>query len=445
MTAALFVLGVLIFLVGIGASIGLHEIGHLVPAKAFGVKVTQYMVGFGPTVWSKQRGETEYGVKAIPLGGYIRMIGMYPPAPGTDGTMLRTSTTGRFTNLIEGARQASFEEVTPDAVDRVFYKLPVRKRIVIMLGGPVMNLVIALILFTVVLCGIGLFNQTATATVGSVVPCSTTAGNLTGALNAQGTCSPSVPSPAAAGGLQPGDTITSFDGKAVSTWDDLLAAIKAAPAAPVPVVVDRGGQTVTLTVPVTTSVRPVLDANGKATAATEKRNFVGIGPAGEYQRQPVTAVPGFVWDLTTQSVQKIITLPARMWDLARQTFTSEPRDQDGIVGVVGITRLSGDVVALQDTPVIDKTAQILFMLAGLNLFLFLFNLIPLLPLDGGHVAGAVWESIKRAWARVRDLPDPGPVDIAKALPLTYAISLVLIFFGAITVVADLVKPITIGG
>ncbi len=443
MTAALFVLGVLIFLVGIGASIGLHEIGHLVPAKAFGVKVTQYMVGFGPTVWSKAKGETEYGVKAIPLGGYIRMIGMYPPAPGTDGTMLRTSTTGRFTNLIEGARQASFEEVTPDAVDRVFYKLPVRKRIVIMLGGPTMNLIIAFVLFTVVLCGIGLF--TATNTVGRVVPCTPTASNLTGELSASGSCAPGTASPATAGGLQAGDTITSFNGVPVTSWEDQMAAIKAAPVGPVPVVVLRGEESLTLTVPLSAATRPVYDANGKDTGTTESRNFVGIAPAGAYVRQSITAVPAFVWDLTTQSVQKIVTLPARMWDLARQTFTSEARDPQGIVGVVGVTRLSGDVVALDNTPVIDKTAQILFMLAGLNLFLFLFNLIPLLPLDGGHVAGAVWESIKRGWARMRNLPDPGPVDIAKALPLTYAMSLVLIFFGAITVVADLVKPITIGG
>ena len=143
MTLALEVLGWLIFLVGIGFSIGLHEIGHLLPAKAFGVKVTQYMVGFGPTIWSRHKGETEYGVKAIPLGGYIRMIGMYPPAPGADPTMLRASTTGRFATLIDDARQQSLEEVTPDAVDRVFYKLPVRKRIVVMLGGPTMNLVLA--------------------------------------------------------------------------------------------------------------------------------------------------------------------------------------------------------------------------------------------------------------------------------------------------------------
>ena len=121
-------LGWLIFLIGVGVSIGLHEVGHLLPAKAFGVKVTQYMVGFGPTAWAKRRGETEYGVKWIPLGGYIRMIGMYPPEKGADPTMLRASSTGRWSTLINDARQASLEEVKPEDADRVFYKLPVRKR-----------------------------------------------------------------------------------------------------------------------------------------------------------------------------------------------------------------------------------------------------------------------------------------------------------------------------
>ncbi len=443
MTLALEVLGWLIFLVGIGFSIGLHEIGHLLPAKAFGVKVTQYMVGFGPTVWSRHRGETEYGVKAVPLGGYIRMIGMYPPAPGTDGTMLRASTTGRFSALIDDARRQSLEEVTPDAVDRVFYKLPVRKRIVIMLGGPTMNLALAFLLFTIVLCGIGL--QTATNRVGAVVPCVPTATNVDGAKAADGSCAPSTATPAVVGGLQVGDRIVSFAGTPVSTWEEEQAAIKAAPSGDVPVVVERNGREVTLTIPVATALRPVYDANGAPTGATETRNFVGISPALERQTVAVSAVPGYVWTLTTASVEKIVTLPARMWDLMRQTFTDEPRDQNGIVGIVGAGRITGEAVALQNTPVLDKTAFVLGLLAGLNLFLFLFNLVPLLPLDGGHVAGALWESVKRGWARLRHRPDPGPVDIAKALPLTYAMSIALVLMGGITVLADLIKPITLGG
>jgi membrane-associated protease RseP (regulator of RpoE activity) len=443
MTLALEVLGWLIFLVGIGFSIALHEIGHLLPAKAFGVKVTQYMVGFGPTVWSRTRGETEYGVKAVPLGGYIRMIGMYPPEPGSDGTMLRASTTGRFSALIDDARKQSLEEVTPDAADRVFYKLPVRKRIVVMLGGPTMNLVLAFILFTIVLCGIGI--QTATTRVGAVVPCVPSATNVEGTKNAAGTCAPLKETPATQGGLRVGDRIISFAGTPVSTWEQEQAAIKASPTGDVPVVVERDGREVTLTIPVAAAVRPVYDDSGNPTGATESRNFIGIAPALERQTVAVSTVPSYVWDLTTNSVQKIATLPVRMWDLMRQTFTSEPRDRNGIVGIVGAGRITGEAVALENTPVLDKTAFVLGLLAGLNLFLCLFNLVPLLPLDGGHVAGAIWESIKRVWARARRRPDPGPVDTAKALPLTYAMSIALVLMGAITVLADIIKPITIGG
>ena len=106
------------------------------------------MIGFGPTIWSRRRGETEYGVKAIPLGGYIRMIGMFPPKPGADPTQLRASSTGRFSQLMDQARQDSLEEVGPGDEHRVFYKLSVPKKLVIMLGGPTMNLLIAVVLVT---------------------------------------------------------------------------------------------------------------------------------------------------------------------------------------------------------------------------------------------------------------------------------------------------------
>ena len=113
MTVLAYIVGVLVLAFGVAASIALHEVGHLVPAKRFGVRVTQYMVGFGPTVWSRKRGETEYGIKAIPLGGYIRMIGMFPPRAGEDPTKVRVSSTGRFSQLADEARKASLEEMRP--------------------------------------------------------------------------------------------------------------------------------------------------------------------------------------------------------------------------------------------------------------------------------------------------------------------------------------------
>jgi membrane-associated protease RseP (regulator of RpoE activity) len=443
-------LGWVIFLLGVGFSIGMHEIGHLLPAKAFGVKVTQYMVGFGPTAWSRRKGETEYGVKWIPLGGYIRMIGMYPPEKGADPTMLRASSTGRWSTLINDARQASLEEVKPEDADRVFYKLPVRKRIVVMLGGPVMNLVLALFMFTIVISGIGLQtdlqgNPNLTNSVGVVVQCLPTQDNPQGTAAPNGECTGSTPTPAYAGGLQRGDIILSVAGTPTASWADVQAAIKAAPTGDVVVVVDRAGEQVVLTVPLAAIERPVLDADGNPTGETEERNFLGISPAVERVTQPVTAVPGYVWDLSVRAIGTIVTLPVRLWDLAVSTFTDAPRDEEGIVGPVGVGRITGEIVALEETPVIDKVAGVLSLLAGLNLFLFLFNLIPLLPLDGGHVAGAIWESIKRGWAKLRHKPDPGPVDIAKALPVTYVISFFLVGMGALVLLADLIEPISLRG
>ena len=160
-TVLLYALGVVIVALGLALSIGLHEIGHLLPAKLFKVKVGQYMIGFGPTLWSRKKGETEYGVKAVPLGGYISMAGMYPPAK--DGTAARTASTGFLDTLVQDAREQSAETITAGDEDRVFYKLPAHKRIIIMLGGPVMNLLIAIVLYGVVLCGFGIPQYSTTA------------------------------------------------------------------------------------------------------------------------------------------------------------------------------------------------------------------------------------------------------------------------------------------
>ena len=443
MTLALEMLGWVIFLAGIGVSIGLHEIGHMVPAKKFGVKVTQYMVGFGPTIWSRHSGETEYGIKAIPLGGYIRMIGMYPPAKGADETMLRASSTGRFGTLIDDARKQSLQEVLPQDADRVFYKLPVPKRIIIMLGGPVMNLVIAFVLFAAVISVIG--TPHVTNTIGRIVPCVPTVTQPSGVADTAGGCGSVSPTPAAAAGMKAGDIVVSFDAKPTSTWADVSTAIRAAAPGDVPVVVERGGSQVALTVPLQTIDVPTYDDKGKPTGKVEQRNFLGVSPGVERATEPVSTGPGYMWDTSKQAMATIVTLPARLWDLTRQAFTSEPRDPAGIVGPLGVGRITGEVVALDNTPVANKVAGVLGLLAGLNLFLFLFNLVPLLPLDGGHVAGALWESLKRGFARVRHRPDPGPVDIAKALPVTYAMSIALLLMGAVVLYADIVKPISIGG
>jgi RIP metalloprotease RseP len=180
-------------------SIGLHEIGHLAPAKKFGVKVTQYMIGFGPTIWSKKKGDTEYGLKAIPLGGYIRMIGMVPPPRnGKDAT-------GPFAEIVNSARKQSMEEIELGDENKVFYKLSVPKKLTVMVGGPFMNLVLAFVFFAVSFSAIGF--PAATNQVKQVVSC------LPSDVDVLGDClSGTTPSPALAAGIKAGDEIVKFSG-----------------------------------------------------------------------------------------------------------------------------------------------------------------------------------------------------------------------------------------
>ena len=436
------VVGIVLFFLLILASIALHEIGHLVPAKKFGVKVTEYMVGFGPTIWSAKRGETSYGIKGIPVGGYIRMIGMLPPPKDAPEGTARTMSTGRLALLVEDARRQSLEEIAPGDEDRVFYKLPVHKRVIIMLGGPFMNLVLAFFLFAAVLVGIGVPQPS--LTVSAVVPCVPTVEAPAGEPDAAGECATGL-SPAAAAGLQSGDRITAYDGTPATSWDELTDRIRAAGAAPGVLTVQRpDGTTVELAVQTASVTRPVYDDAGAPTGETETTGFLGVRPEIEYVPQPWSSVPAQMWDLTARSAVALVSLPVRVYELVTETLIGGgDRQIDSPVSVVGVSRLGGEVVASQE-PVEAKLALFLGLAASLNLFLFLFNLLPILPLDGGHVAGALYESVKRFIARVRGKPDPGPVDTAKLLPVAYVVAGVLLAVGVVVIWADLVRPITLG-
>jgi membrane-associated protease RseP (regulator of RpoE activity) len=436
------IVGIVAFFLLILASIALHEIGHLVPAKKFGVKVTEYMVGFGPTVWSKRKGETSYGVKGIPVGGYIRMVGMLPPPKGAPEGTARSMSTGRLALMVEDARRQSLEEIAPGDEDRVFYKLPVHKRVIIMLGGPFMNLLLAFFLFAAVLVGIGVPQPS--LTVSAVVPCLPTVEVPAGQPDAAGEC-PTGASPAALAGLQSGDLITAYNGTAPASWDELTQQIREEGAADGVLTVQRAdGTTVDLAVSTVDVTRPVYDDAGNPTGATQTTGFLGVRPEIEYVAQPWSAVPAQMWDLTARSAVALVSLPVRVYELVTETLVGGGERQiDSPVSVVGVSRLGGEVVASEE-PVEAKLAMFLGLAASLNLFLFLFNLLPILPLDGGHVAGALYEGGRRQWARVRRKPDPGPVDVARLLPVAYVVAVALVVVGAIVIFADLVKPITLG-
>lgn len=441
MTSALYLLGVLAVAIGVGASIALHEVGHMWPAKRFGVKVTQYMVGFGPTVWSRRRGETEYGVKAIPLGGYVRMIGMFPPENREDESLVRAASTGRFSLMISDARQQSLEEVTEADRHRVFWKLPVAKRLVIMLGGPVMNLFIAIVLFAITFMGIGV--ASATNSVDQVLACMPTSANPNGVASADGGCGSGEATGATLIGLQRGDELVAVNGVRTSDWDELTAQIRQSGGANASITFIREGQELTRNLVVPVREVQVTDANGEPTGQIQQVGFLGVGPEFAYQRQSFGYVLTTMWDITARSAHAVLTMPVRVYELAVDTFTGAGRDVDSPVSVIGVADIGGTVASTTEEPLVGRVAFILSMLAGLNLFLFLFNLLPILPLDGGHVAGALWEGIRRRIAVLRGRPDPGPVDVAKALPIAYAVTMVLIAISSIVIVADIINPISL--
>lgn len=452
MEPVLYALGVLLAVVGVGVSIGLHEIGHMVPAKRFGVRVTQYMVGFGPTLWSRRGPETEYGIKAVPLGGYIRMIGMYPPPVGAPAGVAGRGTTGRFQALAEQARETAWEEVAPGDEDRVFYRLSARRKVVVMLAGPTMNLGIAAVMFAVLLLGIGV--PTASTTVASVFPCipasmateeaARVALANPGTMSADSCGAGSLPAPAHAAGLAAGERITSVDGVPIEQWTELTRVTRSSPGKRIELGVASPTGERTLTMTLGTAYRPELDADGFPTERIVATGYLGVVPKAEYVAQPVSAVPTMMWDVSVRSARALVSLPQRVVELAQDMIAGNDRDPNSPVSVVGIGRLSGEVTAAED-PIRSKAAVLVSLMASLNLFLFLFNLLPLLPLDGGHVAGAVWEGLRRQVARVRGRPDPGPVDVSKALPVAYAVAVVLVVLSSVVILADVVNPISLYG
>ncbi|HHW83770.1 MAG TPA: site-2 protease family protein, partial [Actinomycetales bacterium] len=368
-----FAIGILILVVGLLFAIGLHELGHLVPAKRFGVKVPQYFIGFGPTLWSTRRGETEYGVKAIPLGGFVRLAGMYPAARTDTSPPLDRH--GRLT-LVEEARAASREDLGPGEEHRDFASLSVPKKLAVMFGGPLMNWLLALVLLLVVFVGLG--TGTATTRIQSISECLPEVGVTECAADA-------APSPAHEAGFQLGDRVTHWNGVPVDEWTELTEAIRTGPASAYPVEILRDGQAHTLTVTPALIDRPVFDDAGQVVLedgepVLERVPFVGVGPAFELVRKgPGEAVQAW-WEGTGATFGVIATVPVQLWNTTVSLFS--PDSEGGgrsVISVVGVGAIAGEIggAASEEYTLAMRTVDMLGLLASLNLALFAFNMIPL--------------------------------------------------------------------
>lgn len=424
--------GVIILVIGIIVAIALHEVGHLLPAKLFGVRVPQYFIGFGPTLWSTTRGGTEYGVKAIPLGGFVRMAGMFPPAKAGARTHKND---GKLT-MAEEVRRASAADLD-GGPGRPFYELSAPKKLAVMFGGPVMNLIIAAVLAAVLMVGVGF--PTLTASVGAVSTC----------VTGEETCDESEAAPAMSAGLQPGDRIISWGGQSVEDWPDVQRVIAEGGTGPTEVIIERDAVQETLTVTPMMTPRPVTNDAGEVVLNAagepqlEEKPFVGISPLIDLERQSITEVPGYIGDLLGRTAAIIVRLPQQLWNLTSDLITGEERDPTGVIGIVGVAQIAGQISGVESPEYTanQRAADLINLLIALNISLFVFNMIPLLPLDGGHIAGALYEGARRQIARVRGKPDPGPVDTAKLTPLSYAVAFAFIVMTVILIAADVFNPI----
>lgn len=433
MTTLMTILGIVVFVIGLGVSIAWHELGHLSTAKMFGIRVPQYMVGFGPTLWSRRRGETEYGIKAIPLGGYIRMIGMFPP--GKDGR-IEARSTSPFRGMIEDARAAAFEELRPGDEKRLFYTRKPWKRVIVMFAGPFMNLVLAVAIFLGVMMTFGINTQT--TTVGKVSEC------VIQASEKRTTCEKGdQPAPANAAGLKAEDKIVAFDGRPVEDWASLQESIRANPGKEITLTVERDGARKDLTATLIENQVSKTDGDGGYVQGEYvTAGFLGFTPASGIVPQTFSQSVDRMGDMMENGVEALISLPAKIPALWDATFGDGEREPDSPMGVVGAARVGGEIANL-DIPASQQIATFLMLLAGFNLSLFLFNMLPLLPLDGGHIAGALWESLRRGAAKVLRRPDPGPFDVAKLMPVAYVVAGVFICFTVLVLIADVVNPVRI--
>jgi membrane-associated protease RseP (regulator of RpoE activity) len=406
----MFVIGIVLFALAILLSVALHECGHMWVARATGMKVRRYFVGFGPTLWSTRRpnkiGETEYGVKAVPLGGFCDIAGM-----------------------------TSVEELTPDERPYAMFRQKTWKRVAVLAAGPGMNFVIGLVLIyaIAVIWGLPNLHPPTTAIVGETA-CVAPQVSKTGD-NPFGSCPVPGPGPAAQAGIKAGDTIVKVGDTEVATFTDMAAAIRKL-SGPVPIVYERNGEKFSTTV----TVEPTQRFTGKDASTPETVGAIGVSaaePPGPAQYNPLSAVPAtftFTGDLAVELGKSLAKIPTKIGALVHSIGGGE-RDPETPISVVGASIIGGDTVEA------GLWVAFWFFLAQLNFVLGAINLVPLLPFDGGHIAIALFEKVRNMFRSARGMVAAAPVNYLKLMPATYVVLFVVVGYMLLTVTADLVNPI----
>ncbi|HEX7746225.1 MAG TPA: site-2 protease family protein [Micromonosporaceae bacterium] len=418
------IFGIALFALGIFVSVCLHEAGHMGTAKAFGMKVTRYFAGFGPTLWSFRRGETEYGLKAIPAGGFVKIVGMTPQD----------------------------DDVASEDEPRAMWRYPVWKRTVVMSAGSATHFVLGAVILWGLFAFVPLPDQgkleQGPPQIKEVSACVRTQWEFDPTTRSERKCVPGQDpaSPASLIGLRPGDVITTIDGRPVTGWDAMTEQVRAAGGKTVKITYERDGvaKDESVKLPVVERVKQSVIEDTARTA--ESVTDADLEPVGQLGISPVipTTTAGPVravglagtytvdmFQRTFQALQKFPEKVPKLW----AALTGEERDPETPISVVGASLIGGELFGR------GLYAEVLLLLAGLNFFVGIFNLFPLLPLDGGHIAIAWFERV-RSWAYARlGRPDPGRVDYYRLMPVTYVVILIFGGFTLLTVAADIVNPV----
>ncbi|SDC66240.1 M50 family metallopeptidase [Actinokineospora iranica] len=402
-----WLLYLVLFALGICVSVALHEAGHMLTAKAFGMKVRRYFIGFGPTLFSFRRGETEYGLKAIPAGGFCDIAGM-----------------------------TALDPVTPDEAPRAMWRHAVWKRVVVLSAGSITHFILGFVILYLMAVTLGLPNYTDRPLVGGTDCAAASQDPKSFKLTP---CSPNDPSPAAAAGITAGDEIVAVNGQPVATWTELVTKVRDLRGENT-FVVQRGDERRTVTVDVAqvrrAAVGSVPDRDDNKVVEV---GAVGIAPGGMVQFGALSAVGGtvsFTGEMFAKTWEGLMRFPEKIPAVVRAIGGAE-NDPERPVSVVGASVIGADAAEQ------GLWEIFVLMLAALNFFVGVFNLLPLLPLDGGHIAITLYEKVRDALRKVRGKAPGGPVDYNKLAGVT----MVLVVLGGavvlLTVTADIVNPIRI--